>query len=203
VWAIRVRDELVRASSDGEFALEVGGRETQLPIGSFSQVNWEVNKKLVDRVVSLIGEQGAKSVLDLYAGAGNFSIPIASRGIQTTAVELAPELVAAAQGLIARERLPISYRCISVEKYLREIYDTRTSASQWDCIVVDPPRSGLGKLVSSLPTSPLMLLVSCQLASCVRDLKTFVSIGYRIESVEPFDMFAQTSHTEILSVLRR
>ena len=203
VWAIRVRDELVRASSDGEFALEVGGRETQLPLGSFSQVNWEVNKKLVDRVVSLIGEQGAKSVLDLYAGAGNFSIPIASRGIQTTAVELAPELVAAAQGLIARERLPISYRCMSVEKYLREIYDTRTSASQWDCIVVDPPRSGLEKLVSSLPTSPLMLLVSCQLASCVRDLKTFVSIGYRIESVEPFDMFAQTSHTEILSVLRR
>ena len=203
VWAIRVKEELVRSSSDGEFALEVGGRETQLPLGSFSQVNWEVNRKLVERVVSLIGEQEAKSVLDLYAGAGNFAIPIASRGIKTTAVELVPELVAAAQDLIARERLPISYRCMSVEKYLREIRDTRTSAPEWDCLVVDPPRSGLGKLISSLPTSPLMLLVSCQLASCIRDLKAFVSLGYRIESVEPFDMFAQTSHTEILSVLRR
>jgi 23S rRNA (uracil1939-C5)-methyltransferase len=203
VWAIRVREELVRSSSDGEFALEVGGRETQLPLGSFSQVNWEVNRKLVERVVSLIGEQEAKSVLDLYAGAGNFAIPIASRGIKTTAVELVPELVAAAQDLIAREGLPISYRCMSVEKYLREIRDTRTSAPEWDCLVVDPPRSGLGKLISSLPTSPLILLVSCQLASCIRDLKAFVSLGYRIESVEPFDMFAQTSHTEILSVLRR
>lgn|GEM_PF-406725 len=203
VWAIRVKEELVRSSSDGEFALEVGGRETQLPLGSFSQVNWEVNRKLVERVVSLIGDQKAKSVLDLYAGAGNFAIPIASRGIKTTAVELVPELVAAAQDLIARERLPISYRCMSVEKYLREIRDTRASDPEWDCLVVDPPRSGLGKLISSLPTSPLMLLVSCQLASCIRDLKAFVSLGYRIESVEPFDMFAQTSHTEIVSVLRR
>jgi 23S rRNA (uracil1939-C5)-methyltransferase len=142
-------------------------------------------------------------VLDIYAGAGNFAIPIASRGIKTTAVELVPELVAAAQDLIAREGLPISYRCMSVEKYLREIRDTLTSAPEWDCLVVDPPRSGLGKLISSLPTSPLILLVSCQLASCIRDLKAFVSLGYRIESVEPFDMFAQTSHTEILSVLRR
>lgn len=203
VWAIRVRDELVRSSSDSEFVLEVGGREMQLPLGSFSQVNWEVNKKLVERVVSLISEQGATSVLDLYAGAGNFAIPIASGGIQTTAVELVPELVAAAQGLIARERLPISYRCMSVEKYLREAYDAGIASSEWGCIVVDPPRSGLGKLVASLPSSPLLLLVSCQLASCVRDVKAFISLGYRIESVEPFDMFAQTSHTEILSVLRR
>jgi 23S rRNA (uracil1939-C5)-methyltransferase len=197
VWSIRVRDHVVRESGGLGMILEVDGRLMPLPLGSFSQVNRDVNSKLVKRVVEIVMDVSAKRVLDLYAGAGNFAIPIASRGVTTTAVELVPELVGAAEPFVAKNGLPIEYRCISVEKFLRHI-----EGKIWDCIVVDPPRSGLGSVVSSLPKSRTVLLISCQLSSCVRDVKSLIERGYQVESIEPFDMFAQTSHAEILSVLR-
>ncbi len=197
VWSIRIKDAVVRESGGTGMILEVDNRPMPLPLGSFSQINREINSKLVKRVVELVMAASASRVLDLYAGAGNFAIPIASRGVTTTAVELDPELVGAAEPFVRKEGLSIEYRCISVEKFLREIGE-----KEWDCLVVDPPRSGLGSLASSLPKSQTVLLVSCQLASCVRDVKALLERGYQVESIEPFDMFAQTSHAEILSVLR-
>ncbi|MCB0360688.1 MAG: hypothetical protein KDD44_13665, partial [Bdellovibrionales bacterium] len=67
----------------------------------------------------------------------------------------------------------------------------------------DPPRSGLGSLTGSLPESSCLVLVSCSLPSLVRDVRALIEDGWEVSSVQPFDMFAQTSHVEIATTLHR
>lgn len=202
MWSLKIKDAIVRSPSHPPITLEADGQMVSLPLGSFSQVNWEVNQKLVRRVVSLVEEAKITQLLDLYAGAGNFAIPIASRGIKTTAVELAPDLVAAGRSVAENAAFPLEYRCASVERFLNDVAEKKEGNQPWGCLVVDPPRSGLGPLVRTLPRAPLVLLISCQLSSCVRDVGGLMARGYVVESIEPFDMFAHTSHAELLSVLR-
>jgi len=75
-----------------------------------------------------------------------------------------------------------------------------------DLIVVDPPRAGLNKdvraLISSSSTSRL-IYVSCDVATWARDLAEFEKMGWRLETVEPFDFYPHTHHIELLSVLVR
>lgn len=202
VWSLKVKERIARNPTHSPLTLNAAGQSVSLPLGSFSQVNWEVNQRLVSRILSLVEAAQAQQVLDLYAGAGNFAIPIAARGIKTTAVELVPDLVRAGRMVAQSSELPLTYHCASVEKFLREVGEKKGNNGEWDCLVVDPPRSGLGALVTKLPRAPLVLLVSCQVSSCVRDVAGLSARGYEVESVEPYDMFAHTSHAEVLSVLR-
>ncbi len=68
-----------------------------------------------------------------------------------------------------------------------------------DCILVDPPRSGLDiKVVDAINALniPTIVYISCDTAMFARDAKRFVSVGYELKEVTPFDMFPQTYHIE-------
>ncbi len=172
----------------------------QVPAGAFSQVNVGINQRLIAKVVEEI-EVGARTkVLDLYAGAGNFSLPIAKRGGSVTAVECDPRLVSFGRENASRYGLEkkLEYVHSSVEKFLASQKD---SLRAFDCILADPPRSGLGNLAGELPQVKKLLLISCHLPSFTRDLRTLIDRGYEVKGIYPFDMFAQTSYIEILAVL--
>lgn len=169
----------------------------QVPVGGFSQVNWSVNRALISRVQA--EALRAKSALDLYAGAGNFALPLAARGLSVTAVETDLSLVALGKQSAAEQGFSgLKYLESSVERYLRG-----KNPPVVDLIVADPPRSGLQKLTADLPRAERLLYISCHLPSFVRDIKELSKHGWQIESIEPFDMFAQTSYVEILTVLKR
>jgi 23S rRNA (uracil1939-C5)-methyltransferase len=188
-----------RIDIGGKLAKRFGEIGEHRTLGGFSQVNAGVNEKLIARVLEIAAEVNATTATDLYAGAGNFAIPLAQNGLQTVAVELERALVRAgrraATDLDLFER--VSFREMPVEKYL------------WgkpvpsDLIIADPPRTGLGKLTDSLNFAPHLILLSCDLASGVRDLKSLLKDGWELVRIEPFDMFAQTGHVELLSLLKR
>lgn len=180
---------------------ERGAFSLQVPAGSFSQVNWKINQQLVERVVQYAEATAGKAVLDLYAGAGNFSLPLARTGAKVTAVECDERLVGF--GRQNAFRLGLDSRLDFFEGSVEAFLKSKKPQRSFDVLVADPPRSGLGNLASELPVANRFLLVSCHLPSFVRDIKTLSQSGWQVKVLQPYDMFAQTSYVEILSLLER
>jgi len=172
-----------------DFCFRVGGR-------SFFQVNRFLLDALVD---AALADARGNHALDLYAGVGLFSLPLARRFARVTAVETTR---AAAQDLAfnaARAGLPVDVRQASVEIFLAESRETP------DFVLADPPRSGLGKhtvrRLVELKT-PLLVIVACDPATLARDLAVLAASGYRIDSLILVDLFPQTYHLESIARLR-
>lgn len=172
-----------------DFCFRVGGR-------SFFQVNRFLLDALVD--AALADAQG-RHALDLYAGVGLFSLPLARRFPRVTAVE---STRSAAQDLAfnaARAGLPVDVRQASVETFLAELPQAP------DFVLADPPRAGLGKRavrrLVELKT-PLLVIVACDPATLARDLALLAAGGYRIDSLTLVDLFPQTYHLETIARLR-
>lgn len=173
----------------------------RLPAGYFSQVNWNINLSLIKRVVEAARLSYGDKVYDLYAGAGNFTLPLARAGGQVTAVECDARLAGFGRDNIKRHNLEkkVLFLEQSVEQFLKD----KAVFKDVSLIIADPPRSGLGNLLPQLNFSQRFLLISCHLPSFVRDLRGFAEMGWTVDSIEPFDMFPQTSYLEILAVLSK
>ena len=163
-------------------------------LGHFSQVNEEGNSILIDIVKEKVT---SKKVTDLYAGSGNFSIPLASIGCQVDAVELDPVLAFHGEGLAASAKLSESVRFFSTsaEKFVK-------SNMLQPTVVLDPPRAGAKEVVKAFKQKKVkqVVYVSCNLPSLCRDLKTLSDSGYEILETSVVDMFSQTHHVETVTV---
>jgi 23S rRNA (uracil1939-C5)-methyltransferase len=180
---------------------ESGSLTLRIPAGHFSQVNAQINIELISQVIKKSGIKRGSTVYDLYSGAGNFSLPMARVGANVVAVENDPQLVSFGKENALRYHFDkqIQYVESSVEKFI-----PRQRGKKVDVIVADPPRSGLGSLATELGgLSNKLILISCHLPSCVRDIKTLIDHGWRVLEIQPFDMFAQTSYVEVMTVLER
>ncbi len=173
---------------------------------SFSQVNSELNTRLVQAVVEIAGNINPNSITELYAGSGNFTFQISKQLKNTTiqSVELNPALTSAATKKIITENLQkkITFFTTDCDSFVK-----RKSLSK-DMILLDPPRAGcsdtiLEKVLDSECTD--ILYVSCHPASLARDLQKLdlKKNGYLIESLQIFDMFPQTDHFETLIWLKK
>lgn len=183
----------------------LGSQKLSVPVGEFSQVNKLVNIDLVSYVLQMASASRdhlrEMLVEDLYSGAGNFSIPLAKLGAQVVAVEANERLSSFCASNAQAHGVERHVETVgsSVEKYLKQADTDR----QVDLVVADPPRSGLSQLVKKLGYASRLILVSCQLPSFVRDLRLLLEDGWILEEIKPFDMFAQTSHVEIVGVFTR
>lgn len=159
----------------------------------FAQVNTEMNALLIDYVMKQVLELGSLiNIFDLYAGAGNFSFPLAELNpkSQITAVELSAASVklASSQNTLGN----LKFKAQDVAKFLKH---SQTAA---DLVLLDPPRKGLSSDVvkSILIAQPKNIFyISCNLASVTRDLGMLKDM-YNLKRVKAFDMFPQTDHME-------
>ena len=174
----------------------------QIPAGNFAQANQPVNLALVNQVLVFASPKAGDHLLDLYCGAGNFALPLAKTGATVSAVELDKRLVALGKDNAKRYKLSerIEFIEADVEQYLG---DRKRPVRKIATIVADPPRSGLGSVVSLLPPAQKLILISCHLPSFVRDAKLLQEKGWNIEHIVPFDMFAQTAHVEIATLFSK
>ncbi len=179
----------------------LGTTRIGVPLGEFSQVNSEVNQKMVDFVVRSANLTKGDRVHDLYSGAGNFSIPLAKAGAKLVAVECSEQLTSFCSR--NAEKYKVSDRVEVVDQSVEKFLKNRNEKEEVELVVVDPPRSGLNLIAKELSYAKRLILISCQLASFARDLRILLDEGWELEEVKPFDMFAQTSHLEIVGVLNR
>ncbi|MBU2552608.1 MAG: RsmD family RNA methyltransferase [Proteobacteria bacterium] len=169
--------------------------------GVFTQVNPGLNRLLVGRVLDLARESGPARVLDLYAGFGNFSLPLGRTIPQVVAVESSPAAVANARFNLDVNRFE-NIRLVKADAP-RAASEMADRGDTFGLIVMDPPRSGakgLAPRVARLRPREVLYL-SCHPAALKRDLAEFRSLGFTLDELAAFDMFPQTAHLEVLARL--
>ena len=187
---------MIPAIAAGAIDYEAAGERFRISGGSFFQTNRFLIDALVDEVLH---DESGEEALDLYAGAGLFTLPLARRFKQIHAVERGATALRDLEFNAQRADLAnISAHRASAEDFLREMQN----APEW--IVADPPRTGLGtdataELLRLKP--PRLTIVSCDPTTLARDLKTLLHGGYRIVRIALVDLFPQTYHFESVAKL--
>jgi 23S rRNA (uracil1939-C5)-methyltransferase len=153
----------------------------------------------------LAGARGAARVLELFAGAGHLSLPLAASGARVVAVEGDPQafhwLVTNLEGSGLQARLEAHQARVG-----EHTLDALTlEAGPFDVLVADPPRTGVPGLPSllELVSAERVVLVSCDVATGARDLRLALAAGYALERLVPIDAFPRTSHVEWVATLSR
>jgi 23S rRNA (uracil1939-C5)-methyltransferase len=163
---------------------------------SFFQSNYELNQLLVSLIKETLRPFKGKRVLDLYAGAGNFSLPLAGDA-EVIAVEESPYAVE--DGL-----RNVGINGTSNCQFIRSSAEDFHARDKIDILILDPPRPGLTQrtINNVLATMPERIVyISCDPSTFSRDIKKLSAI-YDIESVRMVDLFPQTYHIESLAFLR-
>ncbi|MCW5893512.1 MAG: class I SAM-dependent RNA methyltransferase [bacterium] len=187
-----VGDPRLRVAVEPDLALEI-------PADAFTQVHPDANLLLVATVLELGAFASGERVLDLYAGAGNFGLPIARRGAAVTAIERSGVAVAAARDNAARLGLDVTTLEHDVAAGLAAL-----PGAAFDAVVLDPPRAGATDAIPQLLARrpPRIVYVSCDPATLARDARALVAGGYRLLRAQPVDLFPHTYHVETAAEFR-
>jgi 23S rRNA (uracil1939-C5)-methyltransferase len=181
-------------------SLPVGQDIVSVRAGGFSQVNLAANQLLVEALLQLSEVQPDQRVIELYCGAGNFSVPLARRAREVVGIEHDSRAIADAQrnaehagvANVQFVRAPVR---AGVQELLRR-------QAQGEVIVLDPPRTGAAEVMDDLPRlgARMIVYVSCDPTTLARDLRRLHQHGYHLYSVQPLDMFPQSHHVETIAV---
>jgi 23S rRNA (uracil1939-C5)-methyltransferase len=171
--------------------------------GNFVQANPEVNFALIDCVRELKPLFEGKTVLDLYCGAGNFTLPLALAAKKVYAVEgYGPSASDASRNALENGLGNVEVIHSPVARALR---NPPLSELRPAFCLLDPPRAGCADALPSLAhlSPPVIAYVSCSPPTLVRDLATLQTLGYRTALLRMADMFPQTAHAESFAVLAK
>jgi SAM-dependent methyltransferases related to tRNA (uracil-5-)-methyltransferase len=172
----------------------IGGHRYRFSANGFFQINQELLGALIDYA---IGETRGETALDLYCGAGLFTLPLAQRFAHVTGVEAHDGAVTYARRNLAEARMENAViECSMVSEWLAE---HAASQADVDFLLLDPPRTGAeeGVIEGILSLRPRVIsYVSCDPATLARDLRGLTQGGYTIDNIAAFDMFPQTHHVE-------
>ncbi|MCU6708003.1 23S rRNA (uracil(1939)-C(5))-methyltransferase RlmD [Paenibacillus sp. J5C_2022] len=175
----------------------LGDVQFSLSPRAFFQLNPEQTVKLYDAVREAAELTGTELVVDAYCGTGTIGLWLAPHACEVRGIELIPESVSDARD---------NARTSGIEN--TRFYEGRAEQllPEWvaqgvrpDVVVVDPPRTGcelplLQAIVKSKPRR--LVYVSCNPSTLAKDCKVLLENGYRLEWVQPVDMFPQTAHVE-------
>ena len=172
----------------------------QFDTNDFIQVNASVNEALIECAIKWLKPKQEDRLLDLFSGLGNFSLPLAKLTKEVVAVEGVSAMVKRSQANAALNAID---NLTSIKSDLSNV-DTETVwlNSQYDLILLDPPRSGAADLIPHLQNlgARAILYIACDPMSLVRDSKTLSEIGFSMTRFTVADMFPQTHHVESIAL---
>jgi 23S rRNA (uracil1939-C5)-methyltransferase len=170
----------------------------------FTQVNTDINRKMIAHAISLLDLQTSDKVLDLFCGIGNFTLPMARHCTQVVGVEGSAGLVERARANAERNALA------NVEFFTADLYgDLPTEPwmmHTYDKALLDPPRSGALQVLPMLPKMGIkrIVYVSCYPGTLARDAGELVNnYGYRLAGAGVMDMFPHTAHVESIALFEK
>jgi len=182
--------------------LTLCGKEITFDVQGFFQSNMEVLEKTIPAVLQ---QDTGMHALDLYSGAGTFSVFLADKYQNVTLVEHNRDaLVYAEQNLCGKKHESFG---VSGEKWVAEHASSCIkNGGPFDTVVVDPPRSGMERAVSQWLCSqniPTIKSMSCDSATHARDAKLLIRAGYTLDALFLLDFYPQTCHIESLALFSK
>ncbi len=178
---------------------ELGGIAFHLRPETFFQVNVASASALLREARAGLELKGQERLIDLYCGAGAFTLPLARSVAEVVGVEEYAGAVADAEATATANEISNTRFLVGpVERVLSTLNE------QFDGVLMDPPRRGahpqaLAELIRLAP--PRIVYVSCHPGTLARDLKILTEGGYQIKRVQAVDLFPQTPHVESVTVL--
>lgn len=178
----------------------IGSFQFDISSNSFFQTNTRGAERLYHVVKDFAALKGNETVLDLYSGTGTIPIILAKSAQAVVGIEIVDSAVEDAEKNCTKNKI---FNC----KFIKG--DIKTCLSQItrppDVLIIDPPRAGMHKDVVKqvLDMAPgRMVYVSCNPATLARDLGLMTAV-YRLEEVQPVDMFPHTFHVEAVARLAK
>jgi 23S rRNA (uracil1939-C5)-methyltransferase len=187
---------------NGYIVDNIGNLSFKIHANAFFQTNTRQAEKLYSVAIDYAGGAAGKHLFDLYCGVGTLSLFMADSFDKVTGIELVD--VAIENANFNKKENGID----NVDFVLGDMKDTLnddfiSNSGKPDCIITDPPRSGMHpdvvKQLSELKTERIVY-VSCNPSTMARDLKELKEV-YNVESIQPVDMFPQTYHIEAVARL--
>jgi 23S rRNA (uracil1939-C5)-methyltransferase len=189
--------EVIPGFTAGPLDYPAGGFLYRVSGGSFFQVN----RFLIDDLVqTAIGDAAGERALDLYAGVGLFSLPLARKFARIEAVESGAFAARDLRFNAERAGAKVEIAQGAAEDFLSKL------ESPPDFVLADPPRTGLGRAVVArlAQLAPKrIVIVACDPATLARDLPGLLGAGYGIDRLTLVDLFPQTYHLETVAALSR
>ena len=194
---------LARLTRHGELVLmrtpptiAIGTARVILPPGAFLQATVAGEETLAALVLDHC--KGARHIADLFCGVGPFALRLAAKS-QVTAFDSDAGAIAA-----LRKAASSTSRLKPVKAETRDLFRRPLMAQElrdYDAIVFDPPRQGAQAQVQQLAAAkvPVVIAVSCNVATFARDARILTDGGYRLEGVTPVDQFRHTPHLELVA----
>ncbi len=170
---------------------------------SFFQTNTHQGERLYSITRDFAGLTGKEVVYDLYCGTGSIGIFVSRNAAKIIGVEVIPEAIEDAKENAALNGIEhTAFFAGDVIDICTD--DFFTIHGRPDVVITDPPRAGMhDKLVQKLLdiAAPVIVYVSCNVATQARDI-SLLAEKYRVEKVQPVDMFPHTHHIECVALLK-
>lgn len=170
----------------------------------FTQVNTDINRKMVPYAIEMLQLEPDERVLDLFCGLGNFTLPLARRAREVVGVEGSEELVRLARANAAANGIDnVSFHAADLAK---EVELLPWWKEGFDKVLLDPARDGAMEAIPHIARLGVkrIVYVSCNPATLARDAGILVNeYGYRLEQAGVMDMFPHTAHVESIALFTR
>ena len=186
------------------YAVDGGRALIEFGAVDFIQVNRDINQAMVAAALELLAPGAGDSVLDLFCGLGNFTLPLARRARRVVGVEGDAALVAKARANSGRNQTA------NAEFFTANLFEPghfgEWGKERYDLVLLDPPRAGAAELLSQMTQwgPRRVVYISCHPGSLARDAEILVhSQGFRLACAGVMDMFPHTTHVESIAVFER
>ena len=201
-------DTIVPIEGDPEviprYALPDQNIEFKFKPAMFTQVNYEINKKMVSRVIDTLNLNKNDNVLDLFCGLGNFTLPMATKAGHVVGVEGDLLLVIhAKENAILNGLENVEFYAADLTK---DVSNQAWAKQKFNKIMLDPSRAGASEVLHNLKhwNPEQILYVSCNPSTLARDAGILVNeLGYKLIKAGVMDMFPQTGHVESIALFEK
>jgi 23S rRNA (uracil1939-C5)-methyltransferase len=200
IWGDRYR----LLSGSDRLVERIGPLQLGFPAGVFSQANPGAAEKLYGTVAEMAALSDRETVLDLYCGVGPISLLLAGAARAVWGLDESARSIDAAKQNARRNGIA---NCRFLQgDVVERVAEAKRTLGRIDRVVLNPPRKGMqpAALDAVLTAGAAWIIyVSCEPKSLCRDLNNFANGGYRLQRLQPFDMFPQTEQVETVALLAK